>query len=91
MTLGAAGEYLHTNVAQLINDVVSGLVAGNGIDISDLIPGSALLTFTANAGGGVVHLTDGTHTTQFQLNGSYSPGSFHLAADGYGGTFLSYG
>ena len=91
MTLGAAGEYIPTNVAQLINDVVSGLVAGNGIDISDLIPGSASFSFTANATGGVLHLADATHSTQFQLNGSYSPGSFHLVADGYGGTFLSYG
>ena len=91
VTLGAAGEYVHTTVAQLANDTVSGLVAGNGIDISDLIPGSASFSFTANATGGVLHLADATHSTQFQLNGSYSPGSFHLAADGYGGTFLSYG
>ena len=91
MTLGAAGEYVHTNMAQLANDVESGLVAGNGIDISDLIPGSASFNFIANAAGGMVQLTVGTQTTQFLLNGSYSPGSFHLVADGYGGTFLSYG
>ncbi len=91
VSLGAAGEYLHTNTAQLANDVVSGLAAGNGIDISDLIPGSATLGFTANATGGVAALTDGVRSTQFQLNGSYNPANLHLAADGYGGIFLSYG
>ena len=87
----AAGDQVLTILAYLAGDVISGLGGGNSIDVSDLSFASAALGFTGNAGGGAVVLTDGVHSAQFQLNGSYDPTGFHLLADGTGGTRLSYG
>ena len=91
LILAAGATATQFTSAQLVNAAIAGLGLGNGIDVNDLIPGSASFNFTANAGGGVMGITDGSHGAQFQLNGSYSSASFHLAADGHGGTLLSYG
>jgi hypothetical protein len=73
------------------------LIGFNGDDFLALedidFSASTSLTFTADADGQGWWLTasDGTDTAAIHLYGAYDPTQFHIQADAYGGTLLSYG
>ncbi len=59
-------------------------------DVLDVTPVS-YATAVASYAAGTLTVGDGSHSVAFHLNGSYAPAGFHLAADGHGGTAISYG
>jgi Trypsin-like peptidase domain len=70
---------------------ISGFGPGNTIDLSDVKFGHTTTTYTQNGpDSGTLRVTDGVHTANLVLSGTYNQDSFHLASDGKGGTSLSY-
>jgi lipopolysaccharide export system protein LptA len=65
---------------------------GDTIDLTDLISGSATLSFTEAAGAqsGTLTVTDGTHTAAITLLGQYLAAGFSLSSNGSSGTDISY-
>jgi hypothetical protein len=71
-----------------LNGVTIQNYGGNDvIDLTDLLPGSASLTFNADT----LTVTDGTHSAAISLTGSFTQAGFHLATDNHGGTTVTYG
>jgi fibronectin-binding autotransporter adhesin len=58
------------------------------IDFIDMTPGSATATYT----GGILSVSDGTHSAVLSLSFASTPasGSFHIASDGASGTKLTW-
>jgi hypothetical protein len=87
---GAAGM-LKLDVSAGFTGSVSGFVAGDSLDLGDVVYGSvALISYAANdAGtGGALIVSDGTHAAQITLLGQYAAAG--AQADGQGGTLLAY-
>jgi hypothetical protein len=59
------------------------------IDITDMAPGLAHLTITANAGATIVRATDGTHASTVTLDSAIGANMFHVSSDGHGGTMIT--
>jgi hypothetical protein len=73
----------------------SGTVAGLAdptqvMDLAD-INFAALhpLQYSSSTGSGTLTVTDGVHTAQLALLGTYAVGNFKTAADGHGGTLIT--
>jgi hypothetical protein len=66
---------------------VSGFVAGETIDAAAVLYG---LGPTVQFAAGTLTVNDGTHATSFNMLGTYTANSFHLATDGHGGTAITY-
>lgn len=77
--------------SQAFTGHVSGFGAQDQIDLSDIsFSATTTLGYAANGnGGGVLTVSDGTHTANLALLGDYSPASFALSSDQHGGTTLS--
>jgi hypothetical protein len=71
---------------------ISGFGTADTIDAISLLKGSATYNFVENAGntGGTLSLSDGTHSAQLLLSGSYTNASFQLAADSGTGTLIKF-
>jgi hypothetical protein len=70
---------------------VAGLAAGNHLDLADIAFGAGTkLGYTPNGGntGGTLSITDGTHTANLALLGSYVAANFAMSSDGNGGTVV---
>ncbi|HEY7578050.1 MAG TPA: hypothetical protein VH855_10675, partial [Acetobacteraceae bacterium] len=88
----AGGDIFRDTAANLNGDTIANLLPSDVIDITDLAPGTAVISkTTVGATSTVVTLTSGTTTTKITLSGSYQ-GKFALAADttGGGGTDLVF-
>ena len=87
VALGTAGQFF--------GDQISSFVSGDKIDITDLISngGGFSMVFSASTlfVGGTLSVSDGSHAVGLTMLGSYSASGFHAAADGSGGTILTYG
>ena len=46
-------------------------------------------SFSGDASGGVLTVTDGTHTAHIHLAGDYTASTFVAASDGHGGTIVT--
>ena len=74
----------------------TGTVSGlddDHLDLADVLAGpNTTLDFTGNAdgSGGMLTVSDGTHTAHIELAGQYAASGFHLASDGSGGTLITY-
>ena len=60
------------------------------IDVTDLKTPSTPPSYMTTGGGGTLGLTDGIHVASIRLQGSFTASKFHLAADGHGGTLVTY-
>ncbi|MCK1711246.1 VCBS domain-containing protein [Bradyrhizobium sp. 143] len=72
---------------------VSGLAAGNDIDLKGIAFGAdTTLSFTENQAGtgGTLTVSDGAHTANVVLLGQYDPTGFNDKADATNGTAISY-
>ena len=86
----AGGDTFSGTAAGLNGDTIGNLLASNVIDITNLAPATAVITsYQVSAAKTVLTLTDGTNSTTFTLSGA-DYGSFALAADGSGGTDLTF-
>jgi len=62
---------------------------GTSFDLRDIgFVSSTEATFSGTAGGGVLTVSDGTHTAHIALRGDYTASSFTASSDGHGGTIV---
>jgi hypothetical protein len=72
---------------------VSGMTASTHIDLLDVsFANVPTLTYSPNAGGtgGILSVTDGTHTANIALLGQFDLAGFHEQADKSAGTLITY-
>ena len=71
---------------------VSGFDSNDVLDLGDIVAASASFNFTANAQntGGILSVTDGTHTANINLTGQYDAANFQVSTDSGSGTLVSY-
>ncbi|WP_453955201.1 Ig-like domain-containing protein [Bradyrhizobium sp. USDA 377] len=72
---------------------IAGLNADDQLDLADILSGAGTTaSYAANAAGdgGMLSISDGTHTAHIALLGQYSAGAFEVGADGAGGTLIKY-
>jgi len=70
--------------------VIRGLDDNDVIDLADIAFGNqTTVGFTPNANGGVLRVSDGTHTATLSLFGNYVAAGFSAASDGHGGTIVT--
>jgi len=67
----------------------SGFGVPGDIDCQDINIATASLGYATTSVGGILTVSDGTHTAQLALIGNYSLGSFQKVNDGHGGTLIS--
>jgi len=68
---------------------VAGMTGSDRIDFGDIsFAGVHTPTFSGNASGGTLTVTDGTHTAGIALIGNYLGATFVTSSDGRGGTFV---
>ena len=83
---------LQLHVSSSLTGQISGFGAQDGIDLADVSFGAnTTLGYTPNnsSTGGVLAVSDGTHTANLALLGNYMASSFVIASDGHGGTLLT--
>jgi len=88
---GAAATLVLSN-SQLFLGQISGLAAGDQIDLADLAyQGNTALAYTppAPAGAGTLSVAEGTSTINLALLGNYMANSFVAESDGHGGTLIT--
>ena len=77
--------------SQAYGATISGFsrTGGTSLDLRDIgfVSGSEP-TFSGNASGGVLTVTDGTHTAKIHLIGDYLGSTFTASSDGHGGTIV---
>jgi VCBS repeat-containing protein len=90
---GASGKIiLHDSDA--FTGVIAGLDDDDLIDLRDIAFGvDSSLSYAADAdgSGGVLTVSDGTHSASIALLGLYDAEDFHLEADDHAGTLVLYG
>jgi hypothetical protein len=77
--------------SQDFTGTIAGLAAGNHLDLADIAFGAGTqLGYTPNGGniGRTLSITDGTHTANLALLGSYVAANFAMSSDGNGGTVV---
>jgi hypothetical protein len=85
------GEELFLTNSQTFSGNISGFTGTDSIDLQDInfATGTTTATYTANSNlGGTLEITDGTHTTDLSMVGTYSQASFSIQNDGTGKTLL---
>jgi hypothetical protein len=85
---GAAGTLKLDNSATFAGTVAE--MAGNDtIDFADIDPTKVQQpSYSGDASGGTLTVTDGTHTANIGLLGNYMASTFATSSDGHGGTNL---
>jgi hypothetical protein len=74
--------------AQTVNGFAT--TGTDALDLTDIaFTGANQATFSGNASGGVLTVTDGTHTAHIHLHGNYTNVAFIAASDGHGGTMVT--
>jgi hypothetical protein len=76
-------------VAGLNGDTIVNLVAGGGIDLTDL--GFAGASLGYDAASGTLRVAGAGAAADILVGGGLLAGAFHLASDGGGGTLVQYG
>jgi hypothetical protein len=75
--------------APTYHGTISGFSTGGGtsLDLDDIaFIGAGEATFSGTASGGVLTVTDGTHTANINLKGNFLGSTFAASSDGHGGT-----
>jgi hypothetical protein len=62
----------------------------NALDLGDIAyaKGTTTATFSGTTSGGILTVTDGTHTAKINLTGDYTTSTFTTSSDGHGGTIV---
>ncbi|MGI8839594.1 MAG: beta strand repeat-containing protein [Caulobacteraceae bacterium] len=77
--------------SQSYSAIVTGFskTGGTALDLADIaFAGAGEATFKGSKTGGVLTVTDGTHTATINLVGDYRSNSFVASSDGHGGTIV---
>ena len=87
MTFAADTGTLKLDNSATFAGTVAGMSGQDSIDFADIDPLKVQQpSFSGNTSGGTLSVTDGTHTANIALLGSYMACSFVAASDGHGGT-----
>jgi hypothetical protein len=84
---------LQLDQSALFTGAISGLNNDDVLDLGDIqFSGATTVSYAANQdnSGGVLTVSDGTHTANISLSGQYSADGFHASADVGTGTLVSY-
>ena len=85
---GATGT-LKLDDAPAFTGHISGLTGADAIDLADVGYGAnTRATFSGNANGGTLTVTNGTQTANIALLGNYLTSGWTLSGDGHGGTVV---
>ncbi|MEO7027269.1 MAG: hypothetical protein ABI056_06915, partial [Caulobacteraceae bacterium] len=87
---GATGE-LELAKSQSYSATIAGFSksGGESLDLADIgFVGAGEATFKGSKSGGVLTVTDGSHTAHINLTGDYTGSTFVAASDGHGGTLV---
>ena len=70
---------------------IAGLTKNDSVDLADLtwVKGQMHATFSGNTAGGVLTVTDGSHSVKLNLSGNYTTSTWALSRDGSGGTAVT--
>jgi hypothetical protein len=92
MLIGFAGGYdtFSGTSAGLNGDTITGFLASDIIDITNLAFAGATLSTAVSGANTKVTVTSGATKSVFTLDGAWSSAGFHLASDGVAGTFLTH-
>ena len=89
VSFGATGTLLLSQ-ATGFNATVTGFSAGTAFDLTDIgFVGVGEATFSGNASGGALTVTDGIHTARIALTGDYLGATFSAASDNNGGVVVT--
>jgi hypothetical protein len=84
---GSTGNLIVDHSSEFSGTIGGQLAIGDVIDFKDISAGSnASLTYSGNNSPGTLTVSDGTHTANVALLGSYSLANFTASSDGHGGT-----
>ncbi len=86
-----AGDVFGGTSANMAGAHISNWSAADSLDITDMLSGTATLSVVQTPNLETLTITDGIHTSNVSLTGSYAAGSFHLSSDQHGGTLLTFG
>ena len=85
---GATGT-LKLDDAPAFTGQISGLTGADAVDLADISYGAnTKATFSGNANGGTLTVTNGTQTANIALLGNYLSSGWTLSSDGHGGTVV---
>ena len=85
---GATGT-LKLDDAPAFTGHISGLTGADAIDLADISYGAnTKASFSGNANGGTLTVTNGTQTANIALLGNYLTSGWTLSSDGHGGTVV---
>jgi len=87
---GPTGE-LELAQSQSYGGTITGFskTGGTSLDLRDIgFVSSTDATFSGAASGGVLTVTEGTHTAHIRLSGDYTASTFTASSDGHGGTIV---
>ena len=88
----AGGAALILDASANFSGTIAGFTGGDFLDLKDIAFGSNTSMNFVEAGNnlsGTLSVTDGSHTANITLLGSYTPGQFSSATDGHGGTVIT--
>lgn len=91
VTFTGATGILELGKSQGYTGIIAGFskTGGTSLDLADIsFVGAGEATFSGNKAGGVLTVTDGTHTAHINLKGDYRTSVFISASDGHGGTII---
>jgi hypothetical protein len=86
-----AGEELVLANSHTFSGNISGFTGTDSIDLEDInfVAGTTTATYTPNSNlGGTLVITDGMHTTDLSMVGTFAQASFSIQSDGHNGTLL---
>jgi len=89
VTFTATAGVLELSQSQGYTGTITGFskTGGTSLDLSDIgFVSSAEATYSGTKTGGVLTVTDGTHTARISLKGNYLTSTFIASSDGHGGT-----
>ncbi len=84
----AFGDIFQGTAAGLNGDFIKGFGGKDIIDVTNLGT-NATPGYTGSATQGTLSLNDGSHSLSLSIAGTLSGGSFHIAGDGHGGSFIT--
>jgi hypothetical protein len=87
----AYGDFFEGSSALLNQDIIQNFGGSDQIDLTDILASKVTgLNWIAGNGGGILSLTDGTHSVALNLLGAYTASSFAFKTDGAIGTLITY-
>ena len=86
----ASGGLLQLDASTTFGGQISGFGGSDQIDLRDIAfnSGTTTLGYADNGTSGTLSVTDGTHTANLALLGTYTAASFAISVDGHGGTLI---